>query len=185
MTCCNNINVIEEDGFNVCINCGNIGNQVYVIHDFYINREIYNMKQNIYKRCRYFLKKLDLITLKAKYNPLQIYNVIEKIENYNFDTIHELKTILCKNKVKNGIKKHIYRIYFEIKQKKAVIITNEERQKLKQMFFYFEKHFRIKYMNNYNIIIHNFLKMIGNNYYKNIVLPVLSVKNINEYKNHF
>ena len=179
---CHHTNIVNEDGYNLCIDCGVVIQQVSVINDFYINRAIYNLKSNIYKRYRYFLKKIDLINATAPYDPQKINDITKKIEEkYEFDDIHELKAIILKFRTKNGIRKHIYRIYYQIKGKKAVIITRNEINKLKQLFIYFEKHFCLKYMNNYNMIIYNFLKIINNQYYENIILPVKSSKNIDDY----
>jgi len=59
-----------------------------VIYDFYINRAMYNMKSNIYKRYRYFLKKIDLINATAPYDPQKINDITKKIEEkYEFGDI--------------------------------------------------------------------------------------------------
>jgi hypothetical protein len=180
--CCNKKTVII-DSYRTCLTCGKATEELVYDEEFY-KKETYS---SLYKRFKYFENKVDLIRGKKTPDDPMCNEIIEQLKTSGFETIFELRTQLKKLKA-NKLYKYIYNIYHEIKNKRLIQITDQQKARMVKDFLYIEKQFKKKQegrknIYNYNLMIYILMKHYNIDGCEHVILPV-NKHNINDQITH-
>lgn len=153
----------------VCILCGHVDIDKPILVDSTIK---YALKEyHSYKRRLYFTERLRLMCCYKSCNTEEYKNVVNELKSYQFNEIYELKLLLKKLRWTHYYK-HIYNIYYDLKNVVLVPLRHEQISFLERKFIKYEKCFTIdKSMVAYGIIIYCFFKLYNFAYYQYIMLP--------------
>lgn len=175
MNCCDDINIIRDNGYNVCTNCGvmDFDNCQFVMNTFRNDTTLIVKQQ--YKRLIYFRQKINMICCFTLYpNNKSINSFIKIHKNKKFKNMYKLKKLMKEDGL-NTYYKYIYSIYNAITGHKIINIRRDTIDNIVKQFIkieqIFKKNISNKHMYSYDIIIY-YLMMINNiKGYKKMVLP--------------
>lgn len=149
--CCE-MKTIEVDSNKTCVKCGKSELCILYEDDYY---KVSN-KLSLYKRYKYFLEKLNLLSGRKMSQSEKCTKLIKILKPDDFDNVMELRRIMKKLGY-SKLNKFIYNIYFEIKKDRLIDFTQKQKYKLSQDFIKIERVFKKlqvrKNIYNYNLII--------------------------------
>lgn len=153
--CCDNPDIHPQLFLEVCVNCGQGVEYPHYVSDFDIVRYLFNKKNAIYKRMKYFRQKLAYVTVCSLCRDKDLNQVVKELEQQKILDFTQILVHLKKKKLRKYTK-HVYEIFYMLNKRKVIDMTRHQVLKLEYLFVRFEKELRkqkVKYLNNYNEII--------------------------------
>lgn len=167
--CCGN-KTIEVDTNRSCMTCGRSKMCLIYEEDHYKS----DNKLSLYKRYKYFLEKLNLLSGRKMSQSPKCSQLIKILKPEDFNNVIELRHLMKKHGY-SKLNKFIYNIYYEIKGERLIDFTAQEKNKLCQDFLNIEKVFKKsdsrKNIYNYNLMIMLLMKKNNIKGHQYLILP--------------
>ena len=173
-TCeCNH--VLSNDGYPICEKCGVINFDRPSTTEEVSDPEIIKKTISLYKRRLYVREKLSLMTGYKHSRSKQYADIIKSLKKCRVKNIIHLKQLLKDMNLKKFYK-HIYNIYYDIKNIRLIKFTHSQIDEISRRFVDAESKFKIdcdrSNFFSYSSVIYLLMKKYKIAGYQHIILPL-------------
>ena len=173
-TCeCNH--VLSNDGYPICENCGVINFDRPSTTEEVSDPEIIKKTISLYKRRLYVREKLSLMTGYKHSRSKQYADIIKSLKKCRVKNIIHLKQLLKDMNLKKFYK-HIYNIFYDIKNIRLIKFTHSQIDEISRRFVDAESKFKIdcdrSNFFSYSSVIYLLMKKYKIAGYQHIILPL-------------
>lgn len=164
--------LVKVDGFPTCMDCGTM----CLDAANYVSDAVWMAKRSMYKRRLYCIEKLKLMTGQKICCHPDYMKLVKRLKKRKVKSLVHLKQLL-RNWNLRKFYKHIYNIYFDIKNIRLIKLTGQEIGKLSKQFVELEGRFKQcdterNNMYNYSSILYLLMKRNKISCRKHIILPL-------------
>ena len=170
---CGTAMVIEQRMMWLCPSCGHVDDLAHVVE-----AGCYVAKKVLYQRRSYFIERMNLIAGYKQSRSPQYRSIVAKCGRYRFRTIRGLRRLM-KRLGFNKFYKYIYNIFFDIKKRRLITLSQQQVATLADDFVTMESFFKQnkeKHGRNnifsYSVMIYMILKRHKIKGYRHMLLPL-------------